>query len=133
LPSKRVLRVAESLKRELSFILDRKLGDPKIGMVTITRVELSDDLRHARIYVSFLGGADAAESMKRLRHAGRFLRAELSHALDLRVVPRLLFILDDSAENYIRIAEVLKAIHEEAPDDTSRASDRGDPTDDDDE
>jgi len=132
-PSKRVLRVAESLKRELSFILDRKLADPKIGMVTITRVELSDDLRHAKVYVSFLGGADSVESMKRLRHAGRFLRAELSHALDLRVVPRLLFILDDSAENYIRIAEVLKAIRGETSDETVCASEAGDHEDDEEE
>ena len=133
MPSKRVLRVAESLKRELSFILDRKLADPKIGMVTITRVELSDDLRHAKVYVSFLGGADSVESMKRLRHAGRFLRAELSHALDLRVVPRLLFILDDSAENYIRIAEVLKAIRGETSDETVCASEAGDHEDDEEE
>jgi len=112
-PGKRVLRVAEAVRRELGFILDRKLGDPKIGMVTVTRVELSDDLRYARVFVSFLGGVGGKESLKRLRHAGRFLRAELAHRIDLRVVPRLTFILDDSAENYIRIAEVLKTIHDQ--------------------
>ncbi|MBD3349758.1 MAG: 30S ribosome-binding factor RbfA [Candidatus Eisenbacteria bacterium] len=111
--SKRVLRVAEAMRRELGFILDRKLGDPKIGMVTITRLEVSDDLRHAKVYVSFLGGLGGSDSLKRLRHAGRFLRGELAHTLNLRVVPRLAFILDESAENYIRIAEVLKAIEQE--------------------
>ena len=111
--NKRVLRVAEALRRELSFILDRKLGDRKVGMVTVTRVELSDDLRYAKVFVSFMGGVDGQDALKRLTRAGRFLRTELPHALNLRVVPRLTFLLDDSAENYIRIAEVLKTIHEE--------------------
>ncbi|MFH1502905.1 MAG: 30S ribosome-binding factor RbfA [Candidatus Eisenbacteria bacterium] len=108
--SKKNLRVAASLQRELGFILDRKLEDPKLGMITITRTELSDDLRYAKVYVSFLGGCEASESLKRLRHARRFLRGELASCLDLRVVPDLTFLLDDSSENYIRIAKVLKEI-----------------------
>lgn len=119
---KRVLRVAEALHRELGFILDQKLGDPKVGMVTITRVELSDDLRYAKIYVSFLGDEEPSESLKRLKHARRFLRCELAPCLGVRVVPDLTFILDQSSEDYLRIAEVLKTIHKE---DEGRPHDTG--------
>jgi ribosome-binding factor A len=111
---KRILRVGEAIKRELSFILDRKMGDPRIGMVTVTRVELSDDMRYAKVFVSFLGDdEERRERMRLLRKARRFLRGELAHTLHLRVAPEITFVLDDSAENYIRINEVLKQIHEE--------------------
>lgn len=123
---KRVLRVAAALRRELGFILDRKLEDPKVGMVTITRAELSDDLRYAKVYVSFLGGLESSESLKRLRRARHFLRGELASCLDLRVVPELTFILDDSSENYLRIANVLKEIHEDDAADRTQSGDEGD-------
>ncbi len=113
---KRVLRVAEALRRELGFILDQKLGDRRVGMVTITRAELSDDMKYAKIYVSFLGDEDRSQSLRRLKHARRFLRSELAGRLDVRVVPELTFLLDDSSENYIRIAEVLRAIHDQDDD-----------------
>ncbi len=111
--NKKILRVAEQLRRELGFILDQKLGDRRVGMVTITRVELSDDMKYAKIYVSFLGDEDRSQSLKRLKHARRFLRAELATCMDVRVVPELTFMIDDSSENYIKIAEVLKKIHEQ--------------------
>ena len=111
---KRLLRVGEAIKRELSFILDRKLGDPRIGMVTVTRVELSEDMHYAKIFVSFMGDdEERREKMRLLRKARRFLRGELAHTLHLRVSPEITFLLDDSAENYLRINEVLKRIHEE--------------------
>lgn len=114
--NKRVLRVTEALRRELGFILDRKLEDPKLGMVTVTRAELSDDLRYAKVYVSFLGGLEPPESLRRLKRARRFLRGELASRLRLRVVPELTFFLDESSENYLRIASVLQDIHEEDSD-----------------
>jgi ribosome-binding factor A len=111
---KRVLRVTEAIKRELSFILDRQVEDPRIGMVTVTRVDLSDDLRHAKVYVSFLGGdEEKALGLKLLKKARGYLRSELAGRLDLRVVPELMFLIDESAENYLRIEKLLKEIHEE--------------------
>ena len=111
---KRVLRVAEALKRELGFILDRELSDPRIGMVTITRVELSDDLRYAKIFVSFLGDHEERESaLKHLRKARRFLRSQLAGRLDLRLVPELTLVLDESSEQYLKISQILKEIHSE--------------------
>lgn len=111
---KRILRVGEIIRRELGFILDREIEDPRIGMITITRVELSDDLRYAKIYVGILGeDAEQKARLRLLRRAGRFLRSELAHRIDLRVAPELTFVIDDSAENYIRIAKLLKQIHDE--------------------
>ena len=111
---KRVLRAGEAIRRELGFILDRKLADPRIGMVTVTRVELSEDLRYAKIFVSFLGEKEEREvSLRLLRKARRFVRGELAHSLRFRVAPELTFLIDDSSENYIRISNVLKDIRED--------------------
>lgn len=113
---KRVLRAAEAIRRELGFILDRNLADPRIGMVTVTRVELSDDLRYAKVYVSFMCESDETpEAFRLLRKARKFIRGELAHSLRMRVAPELTFLIDDSSENYIRIANVLKRIEEDVP------------------
>ena len=86
-------------------------------MVTVTRVDLSEDLRYAKIFVSVLGGEQEKELAFRLLHrARRFIRSELAGRIDLRVVPEISFALDESAENYLRIDEVLKKIHEEESD-----------------
>ncbi len=129
---KRILRVGEAIKRELSFILDRKMGDPRIGMVTVTRVELSEDMHYAKVFVSFMcDDEERHKRMRLLRKARRFLRGELAHTLHLRVSPDLTFVLDDSAENYIRINEVLKRIHDEErehePDPEGSGEDPSDP------
>jgi ribosome-binding factor A len=115
LAHKRVLRAGEAIRRELGFILDRKLADPRIGMVTVTRVDMSDDLRYAKVFVSFLTeGEEREQSLRLLRKARKFVRGELAHTLRLRVAPELTFVIDDSSENYIRIANVLKQVEEDA-------------------
>jgi ribosome-binding factor A len=114
LAHKRVLRAGEAIKRELGFILDRKLCDPRIGMVTVTRVDMSEDLRYAKIFVSFLNDeAERDTSLRLLRKARRFIRGELAHSLRFRVAPELTFLIDESSGNYIRISEVLKDIEKE--------------------
>ena len=114
---KRVLRAGEAIRRELGFILDRKLADPRIGMVTVTRVDLSEDLRYAKVFVSFLADEEERqESLRLLRKARRFVRGELAHSLRFRVAPELTFLMDDSSEKYIRIAKVLGDIQEEDSD-----------------
>jgi len=112
---KRALRLAEAIQREVGDILDRRIRDPrKSTMVTVTRVDVSQDLRHAKIYVSVLGDDEEKEAAQRLlRRATRFIRSELASFLDLRVAPEISFALDESAENYLRIDQVLKRIHEE--------------------
>lgn len=111
---KRVLRVAEATKRELGFILDHKINDPKLGLVTVTRVDVSDDLRHAKVYVTTLGDAeDKMRAIRRLVKAKGFIRCELAQALQMRVAPELKFVRDDSAEKFIQIKNVLDEIHAE--------------------
>ena len=110
----RVLRVAEAIQREVGAILDREVDDPGLNLVTVTRVDLSDDLRHAKLFVSFVGGEERkTDGLRRLRRAVRFVRGQLAGRLRLRTVPHLTFVLDDSSEEYLRIDEVLKRIHEE--------------------
>ena len=109
----RVLRVAEAIQREVGTILDREVSDPGLNLVTVTRVDMSDDLRHAKLFVSFVGGDESKEeSLRKLRKATRFIRGHLADRLRLRTVPHLTFLLDESSEEYLRIDAVLKRIHE---------------------
>ncbi len=124
MPHRSVLRTEETIRRELAFILDRNLADPRIGMVTVTKVELSVDSRYARVYVSFLGDEDEKQkSLHLLRKARRFVRGELAHSLRLRVAPELTFLIDESSENYIRIANVLKKIESEDAEEGAEGAD----------
>ena len=85
-----------------------------IGMVTVTRVDMSEDLRYAKVFVSFLTeGEERERSLRLLRKARKFVRGELAHTLRLRVAPELTFDIDESSENYIRISNVLKRVEEE--------------------
>jgi len=116
--STRILRLRELLRRELGRIIDQEVNDPRIGMVTVTDVELSEDLRHAKAYVSVFGDDEQKKrSLKLLTHAGRFIRGRLADSITLRLVPRIRFELDESAENYLRISEVLRKVQEEEHDD----------------
>jgi len=113
---KRILRVREAVRRELGLILDRKMNDPRVGMVTVTRVDLSDDLKYAKVFVSLFGDPEEKETVRRiLMKARRFIRVELSQSLRMRTAPELSFLLDDSSEDYLRIDKVLKQIHAEDP------------------
>ncbi len=101
--------LANKVKRQLSESLLRDLRDPEIGFVTITSVEMSRDLRIARVFASVLGDADrAAEAVKALQRASRFLERELFRRLRLRTSMELRFSLDDRAEQVSRIEEILK-------------------------
>jgi ribosome-binding factor A len=92
----RALRVGEQIRRELADEI-RKLKDPRIGMVTITDVEVTKDLSVARVYYSVLGENDViTQTQKGLDRAAGFLRRELGHAMRLRVVPELRFHYDDT-------------------------------------
>ncbi|MEE8111652.1 MAG: 30S ribosome-binding factor RbfA [Acidobacteriota bacterium] len=101
--------LANKVKRQLSESLLRDLRDPEVGFVTITSVEMSRDLRIARVFASVLGDADrAAEAVKALQRASRFLERELFRRLRLRTSMELRFSLDDRAEQVSRIEEILK-------------------------
>ena len=98
MPSNRIGRINEEIQRELSDQL-RRLKDPRVsqvGMVSVTRVDTTGDLRYARVYISVLDKSREKEVLKGLKSAAGFLRRELGQALQLRYTPELQFIPDDS-------------------------------------
>jgi len=109
---KRAERVSALIKEEISRLILRSLKDPRIGFVTVTRVRVSDDLRQARIYVSPAQGGKShrSEALIGLKSAAGFLRGELTRRLRLRYAPALLFFLDDSLEEDLHLAELLRQI-----------------------
>ncbi len=114
--SRRTEQVADLLKEELSQLLERAVKDPGIGFVTLTEVEVTPDLKHARVYFSVLGDEQSVQqSSAALQRAAGFLRRELSQRLAMRYVPALHFILDRSAERGQRIDELLRRAQEEPP------------------
>lgn len=101
-------RVEENLKRLLSELVRREVKDPRVGLVTITAVEVSRDLTHAKVFVTpFAGQGDAEAMLQALRHAAGFLRHELRHDLRLRVTPELDFRLDESIERGARVSALI--------------------------
>lgn len=101
------------MRVELAELISREVKDPRIGFATVTRVEVSGDLHHARVYVSVLGNAEEqAGSIAGLTSAAGFLRHEIAQRLDLRRAPELAFTLDAGAEAGERIELLLQKIHE---------------------
>ena len=108
--SNRIGRINEEIQKELSEQL-RWLKDPRVsatGMVSITRVDTTGDLRYARVYISCLDKSQEKDVMKGLKSASGFLRRELGRALNLRYTPELQFIADDSIQYGAHILEVLR-------------------------
>lgn len=103
---KRSDRVGDQIRMELADILMTKIRDPRIGFVTVTAVELSDDLRHARVFISALRG-DIQMTFQGLEKAKGFMRGELGRRLKLRHVPELSFHEDHSAEEAARIYKLI--------------------------
>jgi|SRR5438128_12135828 len=113
---KRADRVNVLLQRELGTIISEELGDPRIAFSTVTAVEITDDLRSAKVHVSVLGDDDQiASTMKALDEAKPYLRHELGSRVDLRFVPQLHFISDRSAERSARISTLLREAKERKP------------------
>lgn len=107
-------RVSEQIKKELSQILQNEFKDPRIGFLTITGVDLTNDLSQAKIFLSVLGTEEQkAESMKVLTRATGFFRSELGKRIRLRIVPELIFKFDTSIEYGTRIEKLLGGIKEE--------------------
>ena len=106
---KRSDRVGDSIREELADILLKKTKDPRVGFVTITRVELSDDLKHAHVFISTLGTeSERKATLKGLRSAAPFLRGELGRRLKMRYTPELLFIIDESIERGDHVLDLLR-------------------------
>ena len=121
---KRSTRVAVLLRHELSEIISQKSKDPLIGMVTITYIKLTDDLKSARVYIRILGNEESRErGLRGLSRACKWIRSELGHRMDLKYVPKLLFVYDEAADRVRAIETLLEKINRE-----SNESPAGDPT-----
>jgi ribosome-binding factor A len=116
--SQRTARVDELLRQEIGRILAKDLQDPHIGFATVTAVETTPDLGHARVRVSVIGGApERAETLAALERAMGYVRHELGVRLRLRRIPALHVVLDDSAERGTRVLQILSELergHDEA-------------------
>ena len=99
------------MKQEIADILMRKIKDPRIGFVTVTDVEVADDLRNAKVFVSVYG-ADKASTLKGRESASPFIRSELGKRMRMKFVPELLFRYDDSVERGAHIMELLHDIED---------------------
>jgi ribosome-binding factor A len=102
-------RVNEALREVLSARIAAGLKDPRIGFVTVTAVETSPDLRHARVFVSVLGNNQQREdSLAGLQHAHGVLQAEIAKVTHMKRTPELKFVYDDTVEKGMRINELLQ-------------------------
>ena len=105
---KRSQRVQELIHTEISQLIQHGLKDPRIGFVTVTRIELSDDLKNARVYVSIMGSDEEKEnSIEGLNSAKGYLRSCLGKNLYLKRIPELHFRLDGAADHVEKITKIM--------------------------
>lgn len=119
-------RIAEAIRQETSLIIHDKLKDPRLGFITITRVEVTKDLRYAKIFFSVLGSEDAVKkSQEALDSAMGYVRKLIAQRLNLRFAPEIAFYDDRSTEYSVRIEEVLNEIKESDGQDKPKKGRRG--------
>ena len=107
----RMGRIGEEYKKELSQIIDRELKDPSItGMISVTKVKVTNDLKYAKIYISILNSKDEKATIEGLKKSSGFIRTELAKRVNLRNTPELIFEIDDSMEYGAKIDSILKEI-----------------------
>ncbi|HBY98397.1 MAG: 30S ribosome-binding factor RbfA [Ardenticatenaceae bacterium] len=122
--SRRQHQVAEAIQAHVDMIIRRELRDPRVGMVTVTRVDVSEDLQNATIFVTVLGAPEEEkETLKALRGAEGFIRRELAHRLRLRYVPQIHFAPDVALDQAMRVYELLEELNLPAEGEETRPPD----------
>jgi ribosome-binding factor A len=107
-------RVADQIRAEVTTMISRELHDPGVGFVTVTRVHVTPDLQHARVYYTSLGDATARRNTARaLERAAGFMRRQIGQRLRLRRAPEILFEFDESVGHQDRVEQLLKEIADE--------------------
>lgn len=109
----RTQRVAQEMQKEIAIILQREVKDPRIGMVTVSGVEVSRDLAYAKVFVTFLNDNDpetTKAALKTLQDAAGFVRSLLGKAMRLRVVPELTFAYDSSLVEGMRMSNLVSDV-----------------------
>jgi ribosome-binding factor A len=122
--SRRVLKVAEAIREVVSMAILTELRDPRVRDVTVTYVEVSGDLRQAKVHVSVMGGeAKQNLTLRGLQNAAGFLQQKVAHRIETRYTPRLTFFLDQGVKHSIEVSrllsELLPAEHEAGEDTVS--------------
>lgn len=109
----RMGRINEEIQRELSSIIEMDLKDPRLDtMITVLRVETTQDLKYCKIYISVLGTDEQKkEAMDGIKDATGFIRRELAHRINLRNTPELLFYLDNSTEYAIKMSKLIDEVN----------------------
>ncbi|EGO63200.1 30S ribosome-binding factor RbfA [Acetonema longum] len=107
----RIEKVQEFIKQEISNMILTELKDPRIGFVTVTRVEATGDLHQAKVFVSVMGSDESkAQSLKGLQSALGYLRTEIGKRIQLRITPELSFHLDETLDHSVKIQKLLDQI-----------------------
>jgi ribosome-binding factor A len=108
-------RIDHELQRELARLISTELKDPRLGFITVTGVEITDDMQHAKVFVSIIGDRHVArQSMDALTSAAGFLRGQIGDAVRLRHTPQLTFVEDRSTERAIALSKTLANIASDA-------------------
>ena len=110
--SNRVERISEEVTKELAMLL-RDVKDPRVSqtMLSVVRCEVTNDLRWCKVYLSILGDYDAKEVKQGLKSCSGWLRRELAHAMRLRYTPELVFVLDDSIAEGLRMSKLISDLN----------------------
>lgn len=107
----RLGRVNEELMKVISHIITYELKNPDVtGMISVTRVKVTPDLKYAKVYVSILNPKSVEETMKGLKESAGFIRSQVAKTVNLRITPELVFEYDDSIEHGEKIDNILKQI-----------------------
>ncbi len=111
MPSRRTLKAAEAIREVVSMAILREIKDPRVRNVTVTAVEVSPDMRQARVHVSVMGNDTQQNlSLRGLRSAAGFLQAKVAERIETRYTPRLTFELDQGVKRSVEIARQLREV-----------------------
>mgnify|MGYP006317275527 CR=1 FL=1 len=103
-------KLGDLIQRELSELLQRELRDPRVGMITITGVDVSPDFSHAKVFFTVLEKQRLEHAREGLRHAGGFLRSQLARRIKLYTTPELRFEYDESVERGDRLSRLINSV-----------------------
>ena len=108
----RLNRIDEELKKELSQIISYELKNPEAtGMISVTRVKITPDLKYAKVYVSILNSKNDEKTIEGLKKSAGFMRSQIAKRINLRITPELVFEKDDSMEYGMKIEAILKDLN----------------------
>jgi ribosome-binding factor A len=108
--SGRPQKLGDQIQRELSDLVQRELRDPRVGMVTITSVDVSPDLSHAKVFFTILEQQKLAETSAGLKRSAGFLRSQLAKRIKLYTTPELRFVYDESVERGDRLSRLIDSV-----------------------